>query len=268
MAPASSLTSLDTHFFSYVQNRRIHSVETGDLVQALGISPIQERKLLSRLSLRGFITRVRRGLYLVPSRLPLGGRWSPGEALALTTLIEDHNNGQYQISGPNAFYRYGWDNQVPNRTYVYNNRISGERQIGPVSFTLMKVGQERLGATEVITTPDGIDLVYSSRARALMDAVYDWSRFNTLPRAYAWIEEELGRSDTLAAELIEVTVEYGNQGTLRRIGKLLESQGIQPSLLRKVKKAVRPASSIIPWIPDKPKRGKTDRSWGVVLNNE
>ena len=266
MLHSSSLTSLETHFFSYVQNQSIRSVETGDLVRALGISSIQERKLLSRLALRGLIVRVRRGLYLVPPRLPLGGRWSPGEALALTTLIEDHN-GQYQISGPNAFYRYGWDNQVPNRTYVYNNRISGERQIGPVSLTLMKVAEKRLGATEMVSTPDGIDLVYSSRSRALMDAVYDWSRFNTLPRAYLWIEKDLKRGQTLAAELIEVTVQYGNQGTLRRIGKLLELQGIQPSLLRKVRKALRPSSSIIPWIPDKPKRGKTDRSWGIVLND-
>ena len=32
--------------------------------------------------------------------------------------------------GPNAFNRYGWDDQVPNRVYAYNNRVSGERRIG------------------------------------------------------------------------------------------------------------------------------------------
>ena len=35
------------------------------------------------------IAQVRRGLYLVPERLPLGGKWSPDEILALNTLIED-----------------------------------------------------------------------------------------------------------------------------------------------------------------------------------
>ena len=266
MDMSSSSGQLETRFFGYTQSRNVQSIETGDLVRALEITPIQERKLLSRLSRRGLIARVRRGLYLVPPRLPAGGKWSPGEALALTSLIKDRD-GRYQICGPNAFYRCGWDDQVPNRTYAYNNCISGERQIGPVTLTLIKVADERLGATEVVTTPDGIDLVYSSRVRSLMDAVYDWSRFNTLPRAYAWIEAELTRDDKLAADLISVTLHYGNQGTLRRIGKLLEMKGIHASLLRKIEKALQPSSGLIPWIPTFPKRGKTDRRWGIVLND-
>lgn len=261
-----SSVKLETLFFGYVQSRNIQSIETGDLVQALGITPIQERKLLSRLARRGLITRVRRGLYLVPLRIPAGGRWSPGEALALNSLIEDRG-GRYQICGPNAFYRYGWDEQVPNRTYVYNNRLSGERQVGPVALTLIKVADERLGATEAVSTPEGIDLVYSSRVRSLMDAVYDWSRFNTLPRACRWIETELRKDDKLTADLIDVTLRYGNQSTLRRIGKLLETNGTHAVLLRKIEKALRPSSGLIPWIPTAPKRGTIDRRWGVISNN-
>lgn len=262
----SSYGQLEIRFFGYTQSRDVRSIETGDLVRALGITPVQERKLLSRLSRRGLIARLRRGLYLVPPRHPVGGRWSPGEALALTSLIKDRD-GRYQICGPNAFCRYGWDDQVPNRTYAYNNRISGERQIGPVTLTLIQVTDERLGAIEVLTTPDGIDLIYSSRVRSLMDAVYDWSRFNTLPRAYAWIEVELTRDDKVAADLINVTLRYGNQGTLRRIGKLLDMKDVQTSLLRKIEKALQPSSGLIPWIPTFPKRGKTDRRWGILLND-
>ena len=261
-----STSRLETRFFGYTQSRNVQYIETGDLIRVLGITPIQERKLLSRLSRRGLIARVRRGLYLVPPRFPAGGKWSPGEALALTSLMKDRG-GRYQICGPNAFYRYGWDDQIPNRTYAYNNRVSGERQVGPVALTLIKVADERLGATKVVTTPEGIDLVYSSRVRSLMDAVYDWSRFNTLPRAYAWIEAELAKDDKLAANLIGVTLLYGNQGTLRRIGKLLEMKGVQASLLRKIEKALQPSSGLIPWIPTLPKRGKTDRRWGIVLND-
>ena len=90
-------------------------------------------------------------------------------------------DGQFQICGPNAFHRYGWDEQVPNRVYAYNNRISGDRSIGQVELTLIRVTDNRLGDTEIVTTPEKIDLIYSSRARSLVDAVYDWSRFNSLP---------------------------------------------------------------------------------------
>lgn len=263
----SVLGPLETQFFSYIQMRSAASVRQGELQQALGLSAIQENDLFRRLARRGLIARVRRGLYLVPPTLPAGGKWSPGEALALSTLIEDRG-GVYQISGPNAFNRYHWVDQVPNRTYVYNNRISGERQIGSVVFSLIKVADERLGGTETVTTPDGFELVYSSRGRSLMDAVYDWSRFNSLPPAFGWIRAEAAANKKIAAELVETSLKYGNQATLRRVGKVLEMEGVEERLLRKLDKALRRSSSLIPWIPTQPKRGKADQRWGVVMNDE
>src|SRR3989338_6769095 len=110
------------------------------------------------------IARVRRGLYLAPTRLPLGGKWNPGEILALNTLIEDRG-GRYQICGPNAFNRYGFDEQIPNRVYAYNNRTSGERTVGPVALTLIKVADDRLGDTETVEMKEGGMAVYSSHVR-------------------------------------------------------------------------------------------------------
>lgn len=244
---------------------------TGALVRDLRWTVEQERKVLSRLARKGLITRVRRGLYLVPSRLPAGGRWNPGEVLALKTLIEDRN-GAYQISGPNTFQRYGWTEQIPNRVYAYNNRISGERQVGSVSLTLIKVSDARLGGTETVRTPDGLDLVYASKARSLVDAVYDWSRFDTLPRAYDWIEQEVASEDGFAAELVQATIRYGNQGTLRRIGATLEQLAVLEPLLRRIERALRLTSSFIPMVPTaakrgRPGKGKTSKRWRVVFNN-
>ncbi len=252
---------------AYLQDLSKRSVETGDLSRTFGWTAEQERKLLSRLARKGLIARIRRGLYLVPARLPLGGKWSPGEFLALTTLIGDQG-GSYQISGLSTFHRYGWAEQVPNRVYAYNNRISGDREIGSVALTLIKVTDSRLGATEVVRTPDGLDVVYASRARSLMDAVYDWSRFNTLPQAYGWIRRELLADEALAADLVQVTLRYGNQGTLRRIGALLEMTGVSNHLLRKLQRAIHASTSFIPWIPARSKRGTTSKRWGVVVNGE
>src|SRR5258708_39628711 len=111
---ASAVGQLETQLLAYAQARKLETVQAGDLTKALGWTVEQERKVLSRLARKGLIARVRRGLYLVPPRLPQGGQWSPGEFLALTTLISDRR-GRYQISGPSTFYRYGWTEQVPNR---------------------------------------------------------------------------------------------------------------------------------------------------------
>jgi predicted transcriptional regulator of viral defense system len=261
------LGKLESQFFAYIQMRRLQTVRTGGLVSALGIRPQQEQELLSRLARRNLIARVRRGLYLVPPQLPPGGKWSPGEFLALNTLIEDQA-GRYQICGPSAFYRYGWEDQVPNRLYAYNNRLTGQRKVGATAMVLIKVADDRLGETEMVKTPDGLEAVYSSRARSLVDAVYEWSRFNSLPAAYGWIRSELARDSEMAGRIVCAALQYGNVSTLRRLGRLLETAGVKNSLLRKLEGAITPTSALIPWVPTLPKRGTVDKRWKVVVNNE
>ena len=59
---------------------------------------------------------------------------------------------------------------------------------------------------------------------------------------------------------------YGDTGTIRRMGALVEREGIGESLLRKLERALKPSTSLIPWIPTRPKRGTVNRRWGVVIN--
>jgi predicted transcriptional regulator of viral defense system len=263
-----TLGRLEAQFLAYAQMRGWSTVRTGDLRTPMRLSAEQERKLFSRLARAGLIARVWRGLYLVPPRLPLGGKWSPDEGLALATLMAARR-GRYQICGLNAFNRYGFDEQIPNRVYAYNNRLSENRRIGSVQLSLIKVADSRLGATDQAATAEGAPpAIYSSRARSLVDAVYDWSRFGTLPRGYNWIRKELKARRVTPAELVDLTLRYGDTGTIRRIGALIEREGISDTLLRKLAKALPPTSSPIPWIPRRPKRGPIDRRWGVVWNVE
>jgi predicted transcriptional regulator of viral defense system len=176
--------------------------------------------------------------------------------------------GCYQICGPNAFNRYGFSDQIPNRVYAYNNRLSGERTIGAITLTLIKVADDRLGDTEETTTPDGLVVTYSSRVRTLVDAVYDWTRFNGLPRGYSWIARELAEGRVKAATIVAATLRYGDLGTIRRIGALLARRGVSAMLLRRLDDALTQSTGTIPWIPSKPKRGTLDRRWGVVMNGE
>jgi predicted transcriptional regulator of viral defense system len=168
--------------------------------------------------------------------------------------------------GPNAFNRYGFDQQVPTRIYAYNNRISGERNVGAVALVLIKVADDRLGETDEVRMPDGTVAVYSSRIRTLVDAVYDWSRFNSLPRAFGWIREELASGRVETSELVRATLRYGDIGTIRRIGALLDREKASANQLRKLRGALEPTTGLIPLVPTRSKRGAIDRRWGVVWN--
>ena len=139
------LGSLSSRFFSYIQLKKLDIVRTGEIAPLLDISASQENDLFRRLSDSGWILRLKRGVYLVPPRIPAGGKYSPGVALILQKLMEEVK-GRYQICGPSAFNFYGLDDQIPSVTYLYNNRISGKKPIGRLAFQFIKVNDERLGA--------------------------------------------------------------------------------------------------------------------------
>lgn len=259
------LGNLERQLFAYTQMRALRALRKGDLTGPLGLTPKQEGELLSRLARAGLIAKVRRGLYLVPARLPLGTKWTPDEASALNTLMADRA-GRYQVCGPNAFNRYGFDNQVPNRVYAYNNRLSGRRTIGAVALSLIKVADRRLGDTVKERAADGGTIIYASRVRTLVDAVYDWSRFGSLPRGYTWIRSDLAAGRVSAADLVRVTLRYGDMSTIRRMGALLERERAGDKLLARLERAFTPTTIVIPWIPERPRTGPVNRRWGVQLN--
>jgi predicted transcriptional regulator of viral defense system len=261
------LGRLESQLLAFAHMRKARTLASGDLTGPLHLTAKQERELFSRMARGGLIARVRQGLYLIPPRLPLGGAWTPNEAEALNALMRDAK-GKYQICGPNAFNYYGFDEQVPVRVYAYNNRISGDRTIGAIDLSLIKVADGRLGDTTTVTASDGETAVYSSRVRSLVDALYDWSRFNGIPRGYEWIGRELKAGRVKAKELVACTLRYGDTGTIRRMGVMLEREGVEASLLRKMERTLTPTRGPIPWIPTKPKRGLVDRRWGVVINDE
>jgi predicted transcriptional regulator of viral defense system len=263
--PGSELGSLSSKFFAYVQLKGKDIIRTGELGPVLSISDSKERSLLHRLSNSGWIVRLKRGVYLVPPRIPAGGKYSPGVALILRKLMEEQD-GKYQICGPTAFNFYGFDNQISNVTYAYNNRISGKRTIGNLEFQFIKILDTRLGAANSFRTRNRGEIIYSSKARTLMDAVYDWSRFNSLPRGYDWIRKEADQDLKRTSELVEVTFRYGNQATTRRIGYLLDTLDQPLRTVNRLQLQLSASKALIPWIPWKSARGQINRKWGVIDN--
>lgn len=259
------LGSLEMQLLAYAQMRKQETISLGEIAPILGITKKQERELFSRLSRAGIIVRLKRGIYLIPPRIPAGGRWTVSGYYILSKLM-DVLKGQYQISGPNAFNFYGFDDQVPNRIYVYNDRMFGERNIGGTDFVFIKTNGKRLGSTKSLKTPDGIDTVIASKTRALVDAAYDWTRYNTLPRAYGWIAETIKKEPGITDSLIGDTLKYSNKGTTKRIGYLLTQLGINDDRLIEMKRQLSSSKSLIPWIPSQVARGSVNRRWGLIIN--
>jgi len=259
------LGNLEQRFLSYAQLKKLSLVRFGQLRQVLELTADQERKLLSRLARGGTIIRLQRGVYLVPPQLPLGGVWNPGETAILRALMRARDNGRCQLCGWPVFNRYGFTEQVAARISVYNNRIYGPRTIAGREFTFIKVADRRLGGTEKKKPAEGEESLMPTRARALVDAMVDWSRFGTLPEALVWIRETVIDPD-MAERLAADAGRFGNQGAIRRIGYLLEQTGLSDSSRRRLRAGLRSKTSIIPLVPGWPARGSVNAAWGIIDN--
>ncbi len=88
------LGNLSSRFFAYAQLKQLDIVRTGEIAPILGITGAQEGDLFRRLSSSGWIVRLKRGVYLVPSRIPAGGKYSPGAAL----ILQSDGGRERQIS--------------------------------------------------------------------------------------------------------------------------------------------------------------------------
>ncbi len=263
--PKTELGTLEMRLLAYVQMRKVDMVHTGDIAAALKITAKQERELLSRLSRSGMIIRLKRGAYLVPSRIPAGGRLAVTENYILSMLMKELK-GKYQVSGPNAFYFYGFENQVPNRVYVYNNRIYGEKNIGGFDFVFIKTSDDRIGSASESQTPNGEKICIVTKARALLDAIYDWSRYDTIPRAYRWILTSIESDPDFLEDFTRVALKYGNKGTLRRIGYTLSGAGIRESMFKDFQRKAGSIKSLIKLIPKASANGSVNKDWGLIIN--
>ena len=123
-----------------------------------------------------------------------------------------------------------------------------------------------MGSTKRLKTPDDIDAVMVTKTRALVDAVYDWSRYNTLPRAYGWIAETLKKDPFIIENLIGDSLQYGNKGTVKRIGYCLAQLDIADDQLSRMKRQLGSAKSLIPWIPGQAAKGSINKEWGLIVN--
>lgn len=260
------MTPLETKVLAWSQLSKQRIIHTGELTKVLGINSQQEEKLLIKMNKSGIIIRINKGIYLLPGTIPTAP-WSASEYFLLSILMEELD-AEYQVTGLAAFRFHKLSTQIPNQVTVYNTKISGLRKIGIVNFNFIKVGSNRIGAYNEIEVKDFSDtktVNIGSLPRTIVDAIYDYKRFASLPDAYDWIRERKN-DETFLKELVEVALNFSNITTCRRIGYFLESIKVNPRLMNKLYRNLKETSSFIPILPELVNRGKINRKWGVRIN--
>lgn len=265
---SKNLTFLGVQFFAYIQANKLLTVKTGDISNAFGITAKAEARLFSSLNKKNLIAQVIRGLYLVPERMPPGGIWTPSPQLALYEFMKAKKATGYQITGLYAFSYWKYSTQIPQVYTVYNDKVSGYKVVAGNRFQFIIVNRKRLiGSAKINIKERGLNLPWpvASRAKIIFDAIYDYDRFGTLPMAYEWLKNLKNDSKTLR-ELIEILLKIGNVAAKKRVGFLLEKEGFLGKYWQRLLNVLDQKKGFIQLVPNSNWKGRTDKKWGIIIN--
>ena len=261
------LGPLAMQFFAWTQLENKEQVKTGDFAKVKGLSAKQEADLLYKLSSSGIIVKLWRGLYLVPPKIPLGGPWAPSPYLVVSKYMRNLD-AKFQISGPAIFNLYGYFDQVSSWFTVYNNKVSKKLYILQYHLNFVKVIENRLGDVKK-RAPYGVKkskpALVSSAEQALLDAVYDYKKYGTLPKAYDWIAMGVKDKKIDPEKLVNIVIKYGNKMSQKRIGWVLDELKVSQKILSRLEKKIPKTKFLVPLNP-RNNVGPVNKRWRVIEN--
>lgn len=253
-------------FWSYCLATQIKTISSSILAASLAWPRNSSTSLLRSLAKDGLLYRFAPDAYLVPAFLP-ATRWIPNEFEALAALML-HVRAEYQLCGPTVFSSYGWEEQLPNTVFAYNTKLSGVRAIGGSRLELIKVAPSRLENPKAASALLPMGSAFPTKAKAIVDAFDDCTRFGSLPKAYRWLEQELLGDPQLIGALVSVILAYANLSSRKRLGYWLERQNTSEIYLRKIEKSFVGSTALVPLIPGAAKSQKQfiNQRWRILYD--
>jgi len=250
--------------FAYIQMSKRKIIARGELQKLLNITQEQEQRFLEKLAASSTIIRLLPGTYLVPQKIPPGGKWQP-DALYVISEFTKLIQANYYVTGLYAFNYYGLSEQIPNQLSVYNDKLSATRIFGTLRVKFIKVPNSKIGSIEKIELNDDSYAYISSLSRTIVDAIHDWKRFGTMPDALEWISN-LIKNKSVLENIISDTIAYGNVSTKRRIGYYLFKCTNESKLSSPILKTLKSTTNWVVLNPAGNRSGITNKTWRIIDN--
>ena len=105
----------------------------------------------------------------------------------------------------------------------------------------------------------------SSAEQTLLDAVYDYKKYGTLPKAYDWIATAVQDKKINPEKLMDITIKYGNTMSQKRIGWVLDKLKTSKKIMNRLKRKIPKTKFLVPLDP-KNNVGPINKKWGVIEN--
>jgi predicted transcriptional regulator of viral defense system len=225
------------------------------------------RQALHHLTKMGWIVRLRKGLYAISSSVP---GVSPAHEFEIAMALAE----PAAISHWSALHHHGLTEQVPRKVFVLTTtaasvpRVRGSMAakgsqgypIGGTTYQFIQVKPERFFGTERVWIGEA-RVTITDPERTLLDGL-------SMPHYCGDVAEVLHAFQVRGVDLnLERIIEYAlklDAATAKRLGWVLERQGVEPAKLERL--ALLPIKGYRVLDPTGPRKGPCNRRWMIQEN--
>lgn len=245
---------------------RLHRTFAGpfspaEAADALGLDRTRARRLLAYLSSRGWLSRVRRGLY---TTVPLGAL-APAEWREDPWIVAMKTFSPCYIGGWSACEHWGLTEQVFRDIVVITARqirqVKAEVQRTP--FRLKQRSEDLRFGTRIVWRNRGRVRV-SDPSRTLVDILDDPTIGGGIRHIAHVVVEYLDGEHRDTDALIDYMERHGNRTTFKRLGYILESSDVEPSLVSQCHERI--SSGLSAFDPSVNRKGRISKRWNLRVN--
>ncbi len=246
---------------------RLHRVAVGPFTidqasQMLGIEGAHARRLLRYLHGRGWLSRVKRGLYVI---VPLGAT-TPSDWREDTWVVAVTAFSPCYIAGWSACEHWGLTEQLFRTILVATAKRfrSAEVEVQSTPFRLRWMRADKHFGTQVVWRGK-TRVPVSDATRSIVDVLADPSMGGGIRHVAEMLTTYIAgehRNDTL---LIEYAERLGNRTAFKRLGFMLEALGIgSPELIAACRK--RHSTGVTALDPAVSTKGAIHSRWHLRVN--
>ena len=250
--------------FAALQRESGGVIKIEDAPRILNNSSLAVRKLLSRWEKQGWITRLKRGLYLpVPLEAESAEKWTEDPWILATILFEP-----CYIGGWSACEYWQFTEQIFREVIVFTHQSIRNRKqtILANSFNLKKIIPKRFFGTKTVWKGQ-MKLKVSDPARTIVDLFDDPSVGGGFRQAAGVLDAYVNSTNKNLPQLLEYMQRFGNKALFNRIGYLFERKyPNEREFIKTCQKGIAKGYSKLD--PTGPSSGSYLRRWNLRINRD
>lgn len=228
----------------------------------LELERVKCRRLLAYLAERGWLTRVRHGLY---TTVPLEAA-DPSSWLADPWAVAAKSFAPCYIGGWTALNHWELTEQLFRTVVVFTATAlrRKEQEIQGTTFRLRRIAEDRLFGTKTVWRGKS-PVKVSDPERTLVDVLDKPDTGGGIRHVADCIEEWLRSDRSEVSKLLAYAEQLGNGTVFKRLGYLLEARGVEESKLVEAC-AERMSTGLSALDPSSASKGKIMRRWRLRVN--